>query len=122
MTRTKPTLTRRPAQKAPPAPSRKTRPPRERMARRRVTFRLPKEAAPEAGHVVVAGSFNDWSLDLHPLVRSANGDFQLELELESGEHEFRFLIDGVRWENAWDADKYVWNEHAQCENSVIVVS
>ena len=71
---------------------------------------------------MVAGSFNDWSLDLHPLVRSANGDFQLELELESGEHEFRFLIDGVRWENAWDADKYVWNEHAQCENSVIVVS
>jgi 1,4-alpha-glucan branching enzyme len=87
----------------------------------RVTFWLPKEAAPGATSVAVAGSFNDWCADRHPMERSKNGDFSLELELEAGkEYEFRFLIDGVRWENAWNADKYVWSDHAQCDNSVIV--
>jgi 1,4-alpha-glucan branching enzyme len=91
-------------------------------ARCRVTFWLPKDAAPAAGTVAVVGSFNDWSVGRHPMVQLANGDFHLELELESGrEHEFRFLVDGVRWENAWNADKYVWSDHAQCENSVIVI-
>ena len=88
----------------------------------RVTFWLPQAAAPGATSVAVAGTFNDWSVDLHPLVRLANGDFELEVKLESGrEHEFGFLIDGVRWDNAWNADKYLWNDHAQRENSVIVV-
>jgi 1,4-alpha-glucan branching enzyme len=87
-----------------------------------VTFRLPREAAPDATSVAVAGSFNDWSVDRHPLKRLKNGDFSLALELEAGrDYEFRFLIDGVRWENAWNADKYVWCDHAQCENSVVVV-
>jgi 1,4-alpha-glucan branching enzyme len=87
----------------------------------RVSFWLPKEAAADAGSVAVAGSFNDWSVDQHPMQRSTDGDFSLEIDLEAGkEHEFRFLIDGVRWENAWNADKYVWSDHAQCENSVIV--
>ena len=87
----------------------------------RVTFWLPTQAARDAMSVAVAGSFNDWSLDRHPMKRLKNGDFQLALTLEAGkEHEFRFVVDGVRWENSWIADKYVWNEHAQCENSVIV--
>jgi hypothetical protein len=51
----------------------------------------------------------------------ANGDFYIELEVDAGrEYEFRFLIDDGRWENAWNADKYVWSEHGNCENSVIV--
>jgi 1,4-alpha-glucan branching enzyme len=88
----------------------------------RVTFWLPQAAAPGATTVAVVGSFNDWSADLHQMVQLANGDFRLELELEAGkEHEFRFLIDGVRWENAWNADRYVWSDHAQGENSVIVL-
>ncbi len=86
-----------------------------------VTFWLPKDAAPDARCVAVAGSFNDWCVDRHPMKRLKDGDFALEVELEAGkEHQFRFVIDGVRWENAWNADKYVWCEHAQCENSVII--
>ncbi len=53
--------------------------------------------------------------------RVESGDFALMVELEAGkEYEFRYLIDGTRWENAWNADKYVWSEYAGCENSVIV--
>jgi 1,4-alpha-glucan branching enzyme len=88
----------------------------------RVTFWLPQAAAPGATRVALAGTFNNWSVDLHPMVQRANGDFELKVKLESGrEHEFGFLIDGVRWDNAWNADKYVWSDHAQRENSVIVV-
>jgi 1,4-alpha-glucan branching enzyme len=94
----------------------------EDKTRCRVTFWLPQAAAAGATTVAVAGSFNDWSVDRHPMVQLANGDFLLELELEAGrEHEFRFVIDGVRWENAWNADKYAWSDHAQAENSVIVL-
>jgi 1,4-alpha-glucan branching enzyme len=86
-----------------------------------VTFWLPKKAAPDAGIVAVAGSFNDWSLDRHPMKRLKDGDFSLDLELEAGkEYEFRFVIDGVHWENAWNADKYMWSAHGNCENSMIV--
>ena len=85
-----------------------------------MTFWLPGEAAPDATSVAVAGSFNDWCVDRHPMKRLENGDFSLALELEAGkEYEFRFVTDGVRWENAWNADKYVWCDHAHCENSVI---
>jgi 1,4-alpha-glucan branching enzyme len=91
-------------------------------SRYRVTFWLPRAAAPDATTVAVAGSFNGWSVDRHPMVQLASGDFHLELELEAGRaHEFRFVVDGARWENAWNADKYVWSDHAQCENSVIVL-
>jgi 1,4-alpha-glucan branching enzyme len=91
------------------------------QTRCRVTFWLPQAAAPGAARVVLAGSFNNWSVDLHPMIRQDNGDFELEVKLESGrEYEFGFLIDGVRWDNAWNADRYLWNDHAQRENSVIV--
>jgi len=87
----------------------------------RVTFSLPAAAAPSARSVAVAGTFSDWSVDRYPMARSENGDFSRELELEAGkEYEFRFVIDGVRWENAGNADRYVWNDYAQCDNSVIV--
>ena len=86
-----------------------------------VKFSLPREAVPDAKSVVVAGSFSDWALDQHAMTRLGNGDFVLELELPAGkEYAFRFSIDGVRWENAWNADKYVWSDYAQCEDSVIV--
>ena len=88
----------------------------------RVTFKLPKEAAADASSVALAGSFNDWSSERHPMKRSKNGDYSVEIELETGkEYEFRFVVDGRRWENAWNADKYVWSDLAQGDNSVIVV-
>ena len=35
-------------------------------------------------------------------------------------HEFRFVSNGVRWENAWNVDACVWNNYAQAGNSVVV--
>jgi 1,4-alpha-glucan branching enzyme len=86
-----------------------------------VTFWLPKEAAPETDHVVVAGTFNNWDQNSHPMKKLGNGDFALEVTLEAGkEHEFRFIIDKIHWENAWNADKYVKSACGDFANSVIV--
>jgi 1,4-alpha-glucan branching enzyme len=85
-----------------------------------ITFWLPREVAPKAWSVAVAGSFNGWDQNSHPLTRLENGDFRLKVEVDAGrKYEFRFLIDEIQWENAWNADKYVWSDFGGCENSVI---
>lgn len=87
----------------------------------RVTFRLPKDAAPDAHIVTIIGDFNNWSPDETQMKRLKNGDFKLTLELPvSREYRFRYLIDGNRWENDWNADKYIPNRYG-CDDSVVVV-
>ena len=49
------------------------------------------------------------------------GDFTITLEVEPGrEYQFRYLIDELRWENDWNADKYVKSPYGS-DNSVITV-
>lgn len=78
-------------------------------------------AAPNAGRVNVAGSFNEWNTSQHEMTRSrATGLWTLTVPLESGEHEYMFVMDG----ELWLPDP---NAHAQVDdgfgttNSVIVV-
>ena len=53
--------------------------------------------------------------------RSKDGSFSVTITLQKNkEYEFRYLLDGERWENEGNADKYVTNEHGS-ENSVAVV-
>lgn len=87
----------------------------------RIAFRLPEDFAPAARSIAVAGSFNDWDRSSHPLKKQKSGEFSLVVEVKAGvEYEFRFVVDETRWENAWNADKYVWSDYGNCENSVIV--
>jgi len=88
----------------------------------KVTFTLPKEAAPEAETVCVMGEFNNWSRDATPMKRRTNGDFVASLDLETGRsYRFRYLIDGWRFENDWQADRYEPNPYGG-EDSVVDVS
>jgi 1,4-alpha-glucan branching enzyme len=85
----------------------------------KVTFTLPKEAAPEAETVFVMGEFNNWSCDANPLKRQKNGDFSASLDLEKGRsYRFRYLIDGWKFENDWQADRYEANPYGG-DDSVI---
>lgn len=87
----------------------------------RVTFRLPKEAALEARRVALVGDLNDWNGEAMLMKRLKNGDFTLTLELQTGkEYRFKYLVDGIRWENDWNADRYEENIHGT-EDSVVVV-
>ena len=75
----------------------------------KVTFTLPKEAVHTAQNVAIVGEFNNWDiLNGTPLKKQKDGSFSTTLELEAGkEYQYRFLINGEVWENAWDAPKYV---------------
>jgi 1,4-alpha-glucan branching enzyme len=85
----------------------------------RVTFELPAQV--DADTVALCGEFNEWDAAKHPMKRRKDGSFSITISLKPGnEYRFRYLVDGERWENDWDADKYVPNEFGT-EDSVIVV-
>jgi 1,4-alpha-glucan branching enzyme len=87
----------------------------------KVTFSLPKEAAGPAANAHLVGDFNDWSQSITPMKRLKNGTFRATLALQPNkEYHFRYLVDGHRWENDWNADKYVPNAHGS-DDSVVVL-
>jgi len=82
-----------------------------------VTFELTPSVLAESA--AVAGEFNGWSTDANPMERGEDGVFRATLELEVGRHyRFRYVIDGERWVNAWDADDYLPN-HYGGDDSVV---
>jgi len=73
-----------------------------------VTFALDPGVAADA--VAVAGDFNGWSVDANPMTRRSDGSFDATVVLEAGRaYRFRYVLDGDRWVNAWDADDYAPN-------------
>jgi 1,4-alpha-glucan branching enzyme len=88
----------------------------------KVTFRLPKIAATDAKSVCIVGDFNNWNLYANPMKKLKNGNYTVTLELKPGkEYQFRYLIDESKWENDWNADKYVKSPYGDSDNSVVVV-
>lgn len=76
----------------------------------RVTFKLPAEV--EATQVALVGEFNEWSADSHQMKQLKDGSFSLTVSLPAGQdYRFRYLLDGERWENDWEADAYLPNTH-----------
>jgi 1,4-alpha-glucan branching enzyme len=87
----------------------------------KVSFTLPKEAAPEARGVHIVGDFNNWDESANPMKKERNGDFTAMVEMDCGrEYRFRYLIDGQRWENDWMADRYEPNAFGG-EDSVLIL-
>jgi 1,4-alpha-glucan branching enzyme len=84
----------------------------------RVTFQLPVEVRAETAYL--CGEFNGWSRTSHPMMRRKNGSFTLTVTLPPGEYRFRYLLDGLRWENDWAADDYRPNEFGH-DDSVVQV-
>jgi 1,4-alpha-glucan branching enzyme len=88
----------------------------------KVTFRLPKQVAGGAGAVHLVGEFNGWDTAATPMRKLKSGDFTVTLDLETGgEYQFRYLIDGDRWENDEAADRYMPSPYPGVDNSVAVV-
>ena len=90
----------------------------------RVTFSLPAEATGGAQDVRIVGDFNFWDThdDAYKMTRKKDGEWSISLDLEKGmEYQFRYLIDGKKWENDWAADKYVPAPNTYEENSVVIL-
>ena len=85
-------------------------------AKKKTTFKL---RAPEATQVFVAGCFNDWDPAADALMPGEEGTWTCALMLEPGEHEYRFVVDGVWWDDPM-AEMRRPND-CGCENCVIIV-
>jgi 1,4-alpha-glucan branching enzyme len=85
----------------------------------RVTFELPAEVSARTANL--CGDFNDWSPTETPMSRRKDGRFSVTVALPVDKtYRYRFLLDGARWENDWDAEMYVTNEFGT-EDSLIRV-
>jgi 1,4-alpha-glucan branching enzyme len=82
----------------------------------KIRFEWPAEKARE---VFLVGDFNRWDEKSHRLQKSAKNRYQIELEIPPGKYQFKFLIDGI-WYNDPDADEYEYNAWGS-EDSVIWV-
>lgn len=84
-----------------------------------VTFTLPADV--QADSVALCGEFNEWSTENMKLERNGDGSWLATVALEPGRaYRYRYLLDGQRWENAWQADDYVPNPYGS-DDSVVVV-
>ena len=69
--------------------------------------------APEAKAVFVAGTFNEWKPDAMPLVRDQAGNWRASLPLPTGQHEFKFIVDGQ-----WCCEPGCEHEYRGCPKCV----
>ncbi len=76
--------------------------------------------APEAKTVVVVGEFNNWSLERHPLQRMDRETWHITLQLPPGTYQYKFVIDGTRWEEDVRNPKRALNEFGTT-NSILEV-
>ena len=65
--------------------------------------------APHAASVFVAGDFNHWRAGDLRLRRDETGGWKVQLWLEPGRYEYRFIVDG-EWQNDPHAAAYVPND------------
>ncbi len=81
-----------------------------------VTFEYPGEQAEEA---VLLCEANNWEPIPMQKGKSADSPFRVKVRLpKDGEFQFRYLLDGSRWDNDWSADAYAPNEHGG-DNSIV---
>lgn len=89
----------------------------------KVTFTLGRDLAREAHDISLVGDFNRWDETANPMKRLKDGRFTTAVKLDCGEsYQFRYLIDGIVWENDWDADGYETTPFGDSENSIVFVS
>ena len=60
-----------------------------------VTFRFPGALVPTARHVAVVGPFNGWDHTVHPLTKTASGDWVTRVYLPPGRIIYSFCVDGA---------------------------
>jgi Carbohydrate-binding module 48 (Isoamylase N-terminal domain) len=83
-----------------------------------VTFTLPAEV--HAGTVALCGEFNNWSAEDIWLQRGSDGSWRATVALEPGRsYRYRYLLDGERWENAWQADCYAPNSYGSADSVIV---
>lgn len=89
-------------------------------AQRLVAWEFELRGYDDAKSVFVTGDFSDWSADLHPMTRSADGSWRAMVELTEGQHQYKFVVDG-EWIADPDATQFVDDPYGG-QNSVVDVT
>ena len=88
----------------------------------KVTFTVDASLIEGAKEVAVLGEFNNWDPSEDTMRKLKDGSFTKTIELEAGqEYQFRYLVDGKRWLNDKEADKFTPSGVAAEENSVVAL-
>ena len=88
----------------------------------KVTFSFPVKAAEGVKTVQVLGDFNNWDIKSAPKMKAGKEELTTIIELESGKsYEYKYLLDGTKWENDYNSDSYVSSPFAGSSNSVLVL-
>lgn len=53
---------------------------------------------PDATSVTLVGEFNGWDPEARPLKRDPGGMWKATVRLEPGSYQYKFVVDGQRWE------------------------
>lgn len=64
--------------------------------------------APDAEEVLLLGTFTNWEEDPILLRHENDGIWKITLPLDSGRHEYRFIVDG-QWRDDGKCAHRVWN-------------
>ena len=83
---------------------------------KRITFKL---HAPDAQCVSLAGDFNSWDPEMHPLKKSSAGIWKKMVSLSPGRYEYRFIVDG-EWQNDPDCTTCTPNPFGGNNNVLIL--
>jgi hypothetical protein len=75
---------------------------------------------PQAHEVAVTGDFTGWSVEGEAMVRQPDGRWRVELPIEAGVFEYKFIVDGVWKVDPLNPEK-VRNRYGQL-NSVVQVA
>ena len=89
----------------------------QRMENGKIKFIWPDN---RAERVYLVGDFNKWNEQSLPMRKSRGRGFELELDIPPGRYQFKYLIDGIWW-NDPNADDYK-NNFWGSEDSVICVN
>jgi 1,4-alpha-glucan branching enzyme len=84
------------------------RAPRSKVAKEVVVFEY---FDPSANIVTVTGDFNEWSQTARPMKRDAGGLWKVKVRLDPGSYQYKFVVNGERWEEDPLNLRRVINEH-----------
>ncbi len=90
---------------------------KEKSKRRRVNLSL---EAHNSKQVMVAGDFNAWNANTHPMKQDEKGVWKKMLILPSGRYEYKFLVDG-KWQDDPKNDQKCPNCFGT-QNNVLIIS
>lgn len=86
----------------------------------KVKFCLSPEEAEGANSVCLVGEFNEWQEDAHPMRKTKDGGFSVEVDLPLGlDYQFRYRTDAGVWINDPEADAYVPGPYSGVENFLV---